>query len=55
MLLAKMIEQQHSQAFGAYRAAVFSRSIGGFLASLALDMFVAKTEPTVLKCIVRAA
>lgn len=55
MLVAKSIEQQHSQAFGAYRGAVFSRNIRAFLAFLALDMFVTKTEPTVLKCIVRAA
>lgn len=55
MLVAKVIEQQHSQAIGAYRAAVFSRNIRAFLASLTFDMFMAKTEPTVLKCIIRAA
>lgn len=56
MLLAKVIEWQHSQAFGAaFRAAVFSRGIRAFLASLGLDLFVAKTEPTMLKCIIRAA
>lgn len=55
MLVARVIEQQHSQAFGAYRVAEFSRNIRAFLASLALDMLMAKTEPTVLKCIIRAA
>lgn len=55
MLVAKVLEQQHSQAFGAYGAAVFSRNIRAFLASLTFDMFMAKTEPTALKCIIRAA
>lgn len=41
MLVAKVIEQQHSQVFGTYRAAVFVRNIRAFLASPALDMFVA--------------
>lgn len=54
MLVAKVTEQQLSQAFGAYRVVVFARNIRTFLASV-LDMFVGKTEPTALKCIVRAA
>lgn len=41
VLVAKVIEQQHSQVFGTYRAAVFVRNIRAFLASPALDMFVA--------------
>lgn len=55
VLVAEVIEQQHSQAIGAYRAAMFFRNIRAFLASLTFDMFMAKTEPTVLKCIIRAA